>query len=178
MLNDGQPTFLSKKWNSVINLCILQGRISNSNNISLITDDEAELFIGAPLKGHIPVVITLHRNVKRIQTNTKPWFKKGDWESWSQALSPGFDRNNSIQVGRSHAWDTINEAIHTATREHIPTKKDCTHNYEISYSQTPASNYGTYVKYLNTTFFLGMVLDWKKRKKLSKICHETAQQTG
>ena len=130
ILNDGQPNFYSKNGNSVTDFCILQSRINNYNNISLITDDETELFTGAPLRGHVPVIVILHRNVKRIQTITKPWFEKCDWENWSQALEA---LTESVQFkGDIHrTWDTIKEAIQTATREHIPTKKVYTQNKQF-----------------------------------------------
>ena len=155
----------------MIDLCILQGRNSNSNNTSLTTDDETELFTGAPLRGHVPATVKLHRNVKRIQTITKPWFEKGDCENWSQALEV-LTETVQFKGDVLHTWETIKEAIQTATRENLPTKKVFTHNKPFwNKLLTEASRQlRNYAKYSNTTPLLGMVSLWKERKKLSRIC--------
>ena len=49
-------------------------------------DDERELFSGDSSRGHVPVNVALHRNVKRTKTITKLWFEKADWENWSLSI--------------------------------------------------------------------------------------------
>ena len=51
ILNDGQPTFLSINGQSVIDLCICYGNFINKYKCSLTTDEDTELFTGAPSRG-------------------------------------------------------------------------------------------------------------------------------
>ena len=107
ILNNEQLTFLFKNGNCVINLCILQGWISNSNTIYWTTVDETELFIDVPLRVQVPVIVTIHRNVKRSKTITKPWFEKADWNNWSKAID-FFER---IVESRLRKWLKANNSI-------------------------------------------------------------------
>ena len=86
-----------------------------------------ELLTGASLRRHVTVVVTSHKNVKRTQTIKKPWFEKGDWENWSQALD-ALTETIQFKSDFLHTCDIIKEAIKTATGEHIPSKKVCTQN--------------------------------------------------
>ena len=81
ILNDGKPTFLFQNNNSEIDLCILQGRISTSNNLSLTTDDETELLTDSPSKGACPSNSYNALKGRANQKVTKPWFEKTDWEN-------------------------------------------------------------------------------------------------
>ena len=57
ILNDGEPTFLAANGYSVIDLCICYGPLFDRCKHSLSTDEFAELFTGAPQRGHVPVIM-------------------------------------------------------------------------------------------------------------------------
>ena len=52
ILNKGEKTFLSSNGSSVIDLCIVSGRIATQVRFELTTDPNVELFTGAPQRGH------------------------------------------------------------------------------------------------------------------------------
>ena len=52
ILNNGEKTFLSSNGSSVIDLCIVSGRIATQVGFELTTDPNVELFTGAPQRGH------------------------------------------------------------------------------------------------------------------------------
>ena len=62
ILNGGEPTFLAANGYSVIDLCICYGPLFDGCKHSLSTDEFAELFIGAPQRGHVPVIVRLERS--------------------------------------------------------------------------------------------------------------------
>ena len=128
----------------MIDLCILQGRISNANNTSLTTDDETELFTGAPLRGHVPATVKLHRNVKQIQTITKPWFEKATvkigrrnsrfpQKQFSSRATFSIPGRPSRRLSRLQKENTYQQRKFSHTTNHSG----------ISCSQKPAGNYGT-----------------------------------
>ena len=57
ILNNGEATFLSSNGSSVIDLCIVSGRIGTQVGFELTTDANIELFTGAPQRGHIPLIV-------------------------------------------------------------------------------------------------------------------------
>ena len=62
ILNDGEPTFLAANGYSIIDLCICYGPLFDRCKHSLSTDEFAELFTGAPQRGHAPIIMRLERS--------------------------------------------------------------------------------------------------------------------
>ena len=86
-----KPTFLSANGNSCIDLHI--STVSGTDAFSeLETDEEAELFSGAPIRGHVPILTSLSTSFARKDT---PPPKESlnldtmDSDSWTQKLESG-----------------------------------------------------------------------------------------
>ena len=77
ILNDGESTFLAANGYSVIDLCICYGPPFDRCKYSLSTDEFAELFTGAPQRGHVPVIMRLERSSITEKTK-KLWIENAD----------------------------------------------------------------------------------------------------
>ena len=86
ILNNGEKTFLSSNGSSVIDLCIVSGRIATQVGFELTTDPNVELFTGAPQRGHIRLIVKCNLSRTTEEGNTKPWLLKADWEAWQNVL--------------------------------------------------------------------------------------------
>ena len=82
ILNDGEPTFLAANGYSVIDLCICYGPLFDRCKHYLSTDEFAELFTGAPQRGHVPVIMRLECSSITEKTK-KLWIEKADWVGWT-----------------------------------------------------------------------------------------------
>ena len=81
ILNNGEKIFLSSNGSSVIDLCIVKGRIATQVGFELTTDPNVELFTGAPQRGHILLLVKCNLIRTTEEGNTKPWLQKADWEA-------------------------------------------------------------------------------------------------
>ena len=90
ILNDGEPTFLAANGYSVIDLCICYGPLFDRCKHSLSTDEFAELFTGAPQRGHVPVIMRLERSSTTEKTK-KLWIEKADWVRWTSFVEGRID---------------------------------------------------------------------------------------
>ena len=86
ILNKGEATFLSSNGSSVIDLCIVSGRIATQVGFELTADPNIELFTGAPQHGHIPLIVKCNLSRTTQEENTKLWLQKADWEAWQNVL--------------------------------------------------------------------------------------------
>ena len=82
-----KKTFLSSNGSSVIDLCIVSGRITTQVGFELTTDPNIELFTGAPQRGHILLIVKCNLSRTTEEGNTKPWLQKADWEAFYKSLS-------------------------------------------------------------------------------------------
>ena len=85
VIDNGELTFLASNGHSVIDLSILTHSLF-SKPTCLTTDDETELFNGAPARGHIPVCLEAQLSAEPHVVLSKPWKEKADWESWRNFL--------------------------------------------------------------------------------------------
>ena len=86
ILKNGEATFMSSNGSSVIDLCIVSGRICTQVGFELTTDPNIELFTGAPQRGHIALIVKCNLSRTTEEENTKPWLQKADWEAWQNVL--------------------------------------------------------------------------------------------
>ena len=140
--------------------------------------DETELFSRAPSWGRVPAIATLHRNVKRTKTVTKPSLEKAEWENWLQTLEV-LTKNSSIRGPCSPYLGHHQGSYPDCNRENIPTKKLHTQQKVLEYAthRSQQKIKETYLKYFSTTPVLGSVSLYEERNKVSRICYETMQQT-
>ena len=73
ILNNGEKSFLSSNGSSVIDLCIVNGRIAMQVGFQLKTDPNVELFTGTPQRGHILLIVKCNLSRAKEEGNTKLW---------------------------------------------------------------------------------------------------------
>ena len=91
------PTFLCSNGSSYIDLSTISNELADSV-INCKTDEGVELFSGAPLRGHVPVVTLL--NINRVDESVtiteKLDLTKMKWNEWTKHI------NDSIEEDRVH----------------------------------------------------------------------------
>ena len=85
ILNKGEPIFLACNGNSVNDLCLISGKITNQT-FTLATDEDIELLTGAPNRGHLPVTVVCSRPSTTFNSQRKPWLDKTNWEEWREII--------------------------------------------------------------------------------------------
>ena len=101
------PTFISSNGSSYIDLIIA------SNNMADIieapsTDNEVELFSGAPIRGHVPMLCNL--DISRPKHNTKSEkmdISNIEWNTWKDDL----DSTLKLKLGEGTTEDNLNPAF-------------------------------------------------------------------
>ena len=125
-MNDGQPTFLSINGQSVIDLCICYGNFINQYKCSLTTDEDTELFTGAPSRGHLPVLVSLVES-RSGYFKEKPWIEKAMWDDWRAHLETEIldwtTSDNALEM-----WEFFKNSLREATLLFIPFKKVTQHS--------------------------------------------------
>ena len=140
ILNDGEPTFLAANGYSVIDLCICYGPLFDRCIHSLSTDEFAELFTGAPQRGHVPVIMRLERSSTTEKTK-KLWIEKADWVGWTSFVEGRIDDLMIVGDDPVFLWNELKNLLHEASLSHIPLKCVSDHSKPFWNSDlTDASN--------------------------------------
>ena len=130
VLNNGEKTFLSSNGSSVIDLCIVSGRIATQVGFELTTDPNVELFTGVPQRGHIALIAKCNLSRTTEEGNTKPWLQKADWEAWQNVLEKSSHASpEAVQCpSATDQWGSVLVDITEATRLAIPYKRSSRHS--------------------------------------------------
>ena len=126
------PTFLCENGFSVIDLMIMSTNLVNKVE-SCITDEEAELFSGAPLRGHVPVIMKLtgsSSNTKTVVTE-KIDINSINWELWSNNLEKQIDEDEEQICSFEDPcdlWSYAEDTIQNITSKHCVIKKSTKHS--------------------------------------------------
>ena len=80
-------------------LSICYGTLFDRNKHSLSTDEFAELFTGAPLIGHVPVIMRLERS-SNTETTKKLWIEKSDWQVGLLSLRAKKTQKFQVEIKR------------------------------------------------------------------------------
>ena len=126
------PTFLCSNGSSIIDLAIISNNLVESLT-SCTTDEEVELFTGAPTRGHVPVLTELK---VRNDNSSSPVIEKLDltkmkWEEWTNHIENSIeeDRLNLVTEENPYSlWNRLNSIITHATDAYGETKKSCKHS--------------------------------------------------
>ena len=128
------PTFLSSNGSSNFDFLIVSKPIEQ-NFSAIKPDSEIELFSGAPLRGHIPILTTfkLDRDLGKQPTKTKLDTDTNYWEAWT------FDIENSLKnrledmdsLSAIDQWSILDKTIHEATEKHVKRKRVSIHSKHI-----------------------------------------------
>ena len=126
------PTFLCSNGSSYIDLSIISNDLVESV-VSCVTDEEVELFSGAPIRGHVPLVISLkvNRDAASPTITEKLDLSKMKWEGWSKHIEDSIEENRiflETEENPYRLWNRLNHIITQATDTHGETKKCCKHS--------------------------------------------------
>ena len=122
--------FLSSNGSSVIDLCLVSGRIATQVGFELTTDPNVELFTGAPQRGHIPSIVKCNLSRTTEEGSTKPWLQKADWEACQNVLEKSSHASlEAVQCpSATDHWGSVLVDITEATRLAIPYKRSSRHS--------------------------------------------------
>ena len=128
--HSNSPTFLAANGSSVIDLMIVSNNLSDSS--TCITDDQVELYSGAPLRGHVPLISTITTRADIQQNVTeKLCIKNVKWEEWSKDLDMIVEKDNTIINtidDPHHLWNYIDDTIKKVTLKHCEMKLTSKHS--------------------------------------------------
>jgi exonuclease III len=120
-------TFVSpNNGGSVIDLLIACGKITDHIQSNWI-DRNAELFTGAPIRGHYPVLYALDIGHHQIPNKVYEDYKNTDWVLWKNAIEtellqhPVLNEERNGKDIQEKLVDTLNKAIEKANKK-IPKK--------------------------------------------------------
>ena len=103
----------------VMGLCLI-----DVNTLS--TDEFAELFTGAPQRGHVPVIMRLERSSITEKTK-KIWIEKADCVGWTSFVEGRIDDLMVVGDDPVFLWNEFKNLLHEASLGHIPLK--CVSNH-------------------------------------------------
>ena len=86
ILINGVATFLPSNGSSVIDLCVVSGRIAKQVGFELTFDPNIKLSTGAPQCGHIPLIVKCNLSRTTEEENSKHWLQNADWKAWQNVL--------------------------------------------------------------------------------------------
>ena len=126
------PTFLCTNGSSHIDLNIISNNLADSIH-SCRTDDEVELFSGAPTRGHLPLITEL---ITRDRSQNTPVIEKLDiskmkWEDWTSTIEDEIEEKHEILNSTENPytlWNQLNHIITKATDSYGSYKKSCQHS--------------------------------------------------
>ena len=121
VLNYGESTFLAANGSSVTDLCNWYWPLFDRCKHSLSTDEFAELFTGAPERGHVLVIMRLERSSITEKTK-KLWIEKADWVGWTSFIEGRIDDPMVVGDDPVFLWNKFKNLLHEASFGHIPLK--------------------------------------------------------
>ena len=127
-----KPSFLSVNGNSCIDFHI--SSVSNADAFSLLTTDEdVELFSGAPIRGHVPIQTSLSASfVKKANPPPKECLDLStmDWGSWTAVLESSLSEEEASweNLDTEGKWQLLNQCIKNATKGCCKTKTLSAHS--------------------------------------------------
>ena len=125
------PTFLCSNGSSLIDLSIISNELTDSIT-SCKTDEEIELFSGAPLRGHVPLLFSLNIREKKepAQIVKKLDLSKIKWDEWTYHIENRIESSEILDQENNpcELWNSLDEFITEATESYCPTKNSCRHS--------------------------------------------------
>ena len=87
------PSFLCTNGSSHIDLVIVSKNLLNKIN-NIVTDSVVELFSGAPLRGHVPVIVSIGNSAAQtLPARERMCIKNMNWIDWSEEVESAVDGN-------------------------------------------------------------------------------------
>ena len=126
------PTFLCSNGSSFIDLSIISNELTDSVT-TCKTDEEVELFSGAPLRGHVPLLfsLTIREKKEPAQIVKKLDLSKIKWNEWTNHIENRIEGSGILAQQDDNPyelWNSLDKFITEATESYCPTKKSCRHS--------------------------------------------------
>ena len=122
------PTFVAANGGSFIDLIIISNNLQ-FEAITCNTDEVVELYSGAPLRGHLPVITKLTNGTVNRETADEPKetlnLENVNWDDWSRDLeNKVVESSNRIMNTQDphEMWDLANNMIQDTTKKHAEKK--------------------------------------------------------
>ena len=125
------PTFLCSNGNSKIDMFLVSNKLSEKM-LTCETDEDVELFTGAPQRGHLPLGITFFSKkansvdvIKKLDVSEMPW------KSWTEKIENLIIEEHDNIQGMDNPymlWNKMNGMIEEATLQYAKYKKSCQHS--------------------------------------------------
>ena len=124
-------TFSCNNGGSVIDLLLVDGPVIKDIGHQWV-EKECELFTGAPIRGHYPVLHSLDstKSLPRVTIKCTDW-KKADWKKWNEAVEAnvwGLQLIPGIMQDGKKLWAEFLKVIQAANKDHIPQKTISIHS--------------------------------------------------
>ena len=128
------PTFISVMGSSCIDFAIVSNNLTD-NISSIKTDDEIELFSGAPRMGHVPVIFNIGKDEtytkgKSNHIVTKLDIDKLNWDNWTKEIEQEIMSKTSLinEEDPDKLWQEINNIFLESTKAHGALKRTSKHS--------------------------------------------------
>ena len=132
IISSKDATFLSANGQSNIDFLITSNSIEHQFN-ELYTNPDVELFSGAPIRGHVPI-LTSFRVGSTGHTNTPPKIKididSVNWERWTNLVDENIDgiADHLLDLPAKEQWTAIDNVFHAATLDCSQFKRSSVHS--------------------------------------------------
>ena len=132
IVSASSPTFMCENGSSNIDLMIVSNNITSKVQ-SCVTDEQIELFSGAPMRGHVPLILEVKSNRSSTETpvTEKLDISAVNWEMWTTDLERKLESDKSEIIrykNPQRLWDYFVSAINETTEKHSVLKKSCKHS--------------------------------------------------
>ena len=126
------PTFRTEKGSSVIDLFITSTRLADKVK-HFRTDEEVELFSGAPIRGHLPLLSNLvipNVRSETVQIKEKLDVDSINWKDWIKEIEEAIQHREGITQTDNprQIWNDMEEIINKSNNKHGKLKKSTRHS--------------------------------------------------
>lgn len=124
------PTFLCENGSSFIDLMIISNGLTSKVQ-PCYTDEVVELFSGAPLRGHVPLLTAISEsNIKRdTHVEEKLDIESINWEEWSIEVDRNIQNRQCINTDDpQELWENLESVITDANHKYGKMKKSTRHS--------------------------------------------------
>ena len=113
------------------------------------TDEFAELFTGAPLRGHIPLIMRLERG-KNTEKTKILWIEKIDWVGRPSFIDGRIDGLMIVEDDPVFLWNEFKNLLLEASIVHIPLR--CDSNQSKPFCNTDLTDASNELRFLQKKF--------------------------
>lgn len=126
------PTFLCANGSSVIDLMIISNNLSDLISSSN-TDEDVELFSGAPMRGHLPLIVNFTNKRENLKTEVKEklCIDQINWYEWTKQIEDEIEENEqnlATEADPKKIWNYLDKVITKSTEKHGEIKLSSKHS--------------------------------------------------